>query len=145
MSTGIYDDPSTEIMVNPNFILEWVNVASSMGSVIVDNIETIGNTLAALHLSWVGSSSADAYLYSYQWTNMITSLFGTPGNANSGVFNQMLTAAYTAANNYAYAEGGVAQMFNGLADGLAHPVPGLTGGGDPTNAPITETAIIPRH
>jgi hypothetical protein len=111
-----------------NFAADSIEDATNS---IISALNTIGNTLSHLHLSWNGDASSEAQDFATQWMSAMTGLFGSESNPQSGVINQVIIALLTAAGNYSSAEESLTTMFTQLASAISA---GPSGGSD--TAPI---------
>jgi hypothetical protein len=110
-----------------NFAADSIEDATNS---IISDLNTIGNTLTGLHLSWNGDAASEAQDFANQWMNAMNGLFGSDSNPQSGVMNQVIIALLTAAGNYSSTEESLTSMFTQLASAISAP----SGGSD--TAPI---------
>lgn len=97
--------------VNPRNMNSDANQIEDSANNIISALNTIGNTLSGLQLSWNGTAASEAQDFANQWMNAMTGLFGSQSNPQSGVINQVIVALLTAAGNNSSAEEGITQMF----------------------------------
>lgn len=116
--------------VEPGFLNFAADMIEGSTNNIISALNTIGNTLTGLQLSWNGASASEAQDFANQWMNAMTGLFGSQANPQSGVINQVIIALLTAAGNYSSGEESITQMFTQLSSSI----PAASGGSD--TAPI---------
>jgi hypothetical protein len=123
------------------------SIESSANSVITA-LNTIGNTLGGLELSWNGQAASEAQDFANQWMNAMTGLFGSESSPQSGVINQVIIALLTAAGNYSSAEEGITPMFTEFSGTVWGGSSGgsdtatIPAGSDPPNGNLSAVAEI---
>jgi hypothetical protein len=99
-----------------NFAADSIEDATNS---IISALNTIGNTLSRLQLSWNGDAASEADDFANQWMSAMTGLFGSDTNPQSGVINQVIIALLTATGNYSSSEESITTMFNQLASAIS--------------------------
>ena len=143
MSEADYD--AATLSVDPTTINDYYNVLNSQAQEVVSLLESVNSTLAALQLSWAGTTSDEVQQINDSWTSVMTQLFGTQDNPSAGVVNVILTGLLQVAAGYSQTEMSIYQMWLQFYMNLA-------GAGDasstmPSSAPANQndpnnTAVI---
>lgn len=105
---------------------------------IIAALNSIGETLSSLKLSWDGSSAAAAQDFANQWMAAMTGLFGSQSDPSAGVINQAVVVLLTAVGNYSNVEETNTQMFETLSSSISS---GSSSGSD--TAPIPAGTMQP--
>jgi uncharacterized protein YukE len=118
--------------VSPTMITQAATIVEAAVTEIVNCLNSIDDTLGDLKLGWDGNTAAEAHDFTTKWTAAMTQMFGTKGNASSGVLNLVIFGLKSAANNYDAAETGIINMFSTFGNAFA-----------PTGQSGDSTAVIP--
>lgn len=123
--------------INPGLINLTADGVTGAAEAIVTALNTIGDTMSGLQLSWVGDAADEAQDFASRWKTAMNGMFGPPDNPKAGLINQAVVALLTAAGNYSSCEEALTKMFTDFNSGL-----GAGGSGSGTD-PIPAGTMAP--
>lgn len=130
---------SATIKVDPNTLSSVAQAVLASSTNINNDLGDIINSLSSLPLSWTGGSATLADEFNTRWSAATTALYGTPGDASTGILNVITQGLADAAQNYEKCEGSVTAMFKAFSQAAAGSSPGGGAAPDLSAQPVTDT------
>jgi Proteins of 100 residues with WXG len=143
-SPGNYNYNGVTLTVNPAAMKTAADTIQAEAMTVSASLESIGNTLSGLQLSWAGTSAAEAQDFANQWSGAIKRIFGS-SDSHPGTMNLAVNALLTAVSNYSVTEESLTTMFVNWASadwvGASEysPAPAILAG---TNAPDAKMSAV---
>lgn len=134
LETADYD--SVSLYIDPTGLGGSADRLRSLAQEVADSITSIQHTLEGLALGWAGKTQEEAQAMNQRWTAVMRELFGSEGDAGSGVLNVVASGTAAVAMGSAHIEVEIADMFRRFSESLAAPG---DGSGTPTSPPSDRT------
>jgi hypothetical protein len=144
--TAPADYDAVTMSIEPGPLQLSADVIGDATNDIVTALNSIGDTLSNLQLSWNGQSAAEADDFANQWMAAMKGLFGSQSDPSAGVMNQVIVALLTTVGNSSSCEEANTTMFETLSDGISSgssgsdtaPIPAGTNAPDGNKSAVAE-------